>query len=156
MKTNALYISAIALLAAISCAKETEISQEEPVVIKNPKVIVAKTDDDITTKTSLSGVSVIWATTDVIMGWDGSGKYNSSSTAVKDEGKKATFTFSALSVEDDLYYLVYPASAVTKLPLLFPQHRRLLLTVLQTVQISHGPKAVFPMMTYHLKTLAAF
>ena len=112
MKTNALYISAIALLAAISCAKETEISQEEPVVIKNPKVIVAKTDDDITTKTSLSGVSVIWATTDVIMGWDGSGKYNSSSTAVKDEGKKATFTFSALSVEDDLYYLVYPASAV--------------------------------------------
>lgn len=112
-QTKALFISAIALLAAFSCAKETEISQEvEHEVIKNPKVIVAKTDDDITTKTSLSGVNVIWAAADVIMGWDGSDKYNSSSTAVEDDGKKATFTFSALSVEDDLFYMIYPASAV--------------------------------------------
>lgn len=112
-KTNALYISAIALLAVFSCAKEIEVPQEQELKeIKNPKVIVAKTDDDITTKTSLDGINVIWATTDVIMGYDGSGKYNSSTTAISDEGKKATFTFSALTIEDDLYYLIYPASAV--------------------------------------------
>lgn len=116
-KSTTLFLSAIALFAAISCAKEVEIIDEQPtgersVVIKTPMVIVANTDDDIITKTSLDGVNVIWATSDVIMGYDGSGKYSSSSTAIAEGGKTATFTFSDLSIEDDLYYLIYPADAV--------------------------------------------
>ena len=116
-KSTTLFLSAIALFTAISCAKEVEIINEQPtgeqsVVIKTPMVIVANTDDDIITKTSLDGVNVIWATSDVIMGYDGSGKYSSSSTAIAEGGKTATFTFSALSIEDDLYYLIYPADAV--------------------------------------------
>ena len=110
------YISmlAVAAMAAFSCAKETE-NQNDAVKpeVKTPLVITAYTDDDIApdTKTSLSGVSVVWTTTDVIAGYEGVTKHTSTSTAVSDGGKKATFTFSEVSVDADLEYLVYPAAA---------------------------------------------
>ena len=105
---------AVAAMAAFSCAKETE-NQNDAVKpeVKTPLVITAYTDDDIApdTKTSLSGVSVVWTTTDVIAGYEGVTKHTSTSTAVSDGGKKATFTFSEVSVDADLNYLVYPAAA---------------------------------------------
>lgn len=105
---------AVAAMAAFSCAKETE-NQNDAVKpeVKTPLVITAYTDDDIApdTKTSLSGVSVVWTTTDVIAGYEGVTKHTSTSTAVSDGGKKATFTFSEVSVDANLDYLVYPAAA---------------------------------------------
>lgn len=109
-----LYVLAIAALAAFSCAKEVRIAQE-PEKAFVPKVISAVTDDDISpdTKTSLSGVNILWADTDNIKGYDGKDVHTSTSTAISDGGKKATFTFETVNVEDDLFYLAYPAENVS-------------------------------------------
>ena len=110
---------AVVAMAAFSCAKEVE-QKEEDVVTKPekafvPKVISAWTDDDVApdTKTSLSGVSILWATTDNIKGWDCTTVHTSTSTAVSDGDKKADFTFDTVNVEDDLLYLAYPAENVS-------------------------------------------
>ena len=113
---------AIAAMAAFSCAKEAELKQDEvqqePEKVFVPKVISAFTDDDVKadTKTSLSGVSVLWATTDNIKGIDGvDAIHTSTSTAVSIDQKEATFTFSTVSVEDDLLFLAYPAENVSNI-----------------------------------------
>lgn len=108
-----LSVSALAVFAVYSCNKEVEL-QEEPQEVFEPKVIVANTDADIKpdTKTSLSGVNVRWSASDVVMGFDGSSKHSSTSTAIAEGGKTATFTFATVNVKDDLNYLIYPASAV--------------------------------------------
>lgn len=112
------YISmlAIAAMAAFSCAKEIE-DNKKPEKDFEPKVISAFTDDDVKsdTKTSLSGVSVFWATTDNIKGWDRSEVHTSTSTAVSEGNKKAEFTFATVSVESDLLYLAYPAEKVSNI-----------------------------------------
>lgn len=110
---------AVVAMAAFSCAKEVEQAIEvEPEVevkpgVDNPLVIKAYADDDIApdTKTSLSGVSIIWATTDAIAGYEGSTKHESTNTEVENGGKLATFTFSGVSVGTNLDYLIYPAAA---------------------------------------------
>ena len=115
MKRSVVYfMTAVAAMAAFSCAKEldtTKVSDREFI----PKVISAFTDDDVTadTKTSLSGVSVVWSSTDNIKGFDGSDVHTSTATAISDGGKKATFTFSTVSIEDDLFYIAYPAENVS-------------------------------------------
>lgn len=114
---------AIAAMAAFSCAKEADLPEEinqEPVeevipTVDNPLVITAYADDDIApdTKTSLSGVSVRWSGSDAVAAYT-SGDENphlSTDTAISDGGKKATFTFSDLTVGTDVTYLIYPASA---------------------------------------------
>ena len=103
-------------MAAFSCAKEIEVDQNSEKNIE-PKVITTFTDADVKsdTKTSLSGVSVLWATTDNIKGWDGSAVHTSTSTVVSDGNKKATFTFSTVSIKEDLLYLAYPAEKVTNI-----------------------------------------
>ena len=110
---------AVVAMAAFSCAKEVE-QKEEDIVTKPekafvPKVISAWTDDDVApdTKTSLSGVSILWATTDNIKGWDCTTVHTSTSTAVSDGNKKADFTFETVNVEDDLLSLAYPAENVS-------------------------------------------
>ena len=112
------YISmlAIAAMAAFSCAKEIE-DNKKPEKDFEPKVISAFTDDDVKsdTKTSLSGVSVLWATTDNIKGWDCYEVHTSTSTAVSEGNKKAEFTFATVSVESDLLYLAYPAEKVSNI-----------------------------------------
>lgn len=104
---------AIAAMVAFSCEVEIEPTVKEKAF--EPKVISAYTDDDVRpdTKTSLSGVSILWADTDNIKGYDGSSIHTSTSTAVTNGGKKASFTFSTVSVEDDLLYIAYPAENVT-------------------------------------------
>lgn len=108
---------AIAAMAAFSCTMEPVMDQElqEPQKVFEPKVITAYTDADVNadTKTSLSGVSILWATTDNIKGWDGLTVHTSTSTAVSDGNKKADFTFETVNVEDDLLYLAYPAENVS-------------------------------------------
>ena len=110
---------AIAAMVAFSCSKEVEQKEEktlnEPEKVFVPKVISAFTDDDVTpdTKTSLSGVNILWASTDNIKGYDGKDVHTSTSTAVSNGGKKADFTFATVSVENDLYTIAYPAENVT-------------------------------------------
>lgn len=105
---------AIAAMTAFSCAKAVE-AVKEPEKSFEPKVISAFTDDDVTpdTKTSLSGVNILWASTDNIKGYDGADVHTSTSTAISEAGKMAAFTFETVSVEDDLYYLAYPAENVS-------------------------------------------
>lgn len=108
---------AVAAMAAFSCAKELEVNVESEKAFE-PKVISAFTDADVTpdTKTSLDGVSILWATTDNIKGIDGSNAvHTSTATAVSEGNKKATFTFSTVSVEDDLLFLAYPAEKVSNI-----------------------------------------
>ena len=102
---------AVVAMAAFSCIKENDTIKAEKKVIE-PKVITAFTDADVNpdTKTSLDGVCVLWATTDAIKGIQSTGEvHTSTSTAVSGENKRAEFTFSTVSVEDDLQYLAYPA-----------------------------------------------
>lgn len=112
-KFLSLSMLAIAAMVAYSCEVEIEPTVKEKAF--EPKVISAFTDDDVRpdTKTSLSGVSILWADTDNIKGYDGSSIHTSTSTAVTNGGKKASFTFSTVSVEDDLLYIAYPAENVT-------------------------------------------
>lgn len=104
---------AIAAMAAFSCTIEIENPQE--IKTFEPKVITVNTDNDVTpiTKTSLSGVSVVWTDADAIKGYDGSSVHPSTAVAVSNEGKTAEFTFATVNVEDDLLYLAYPAESVT-------------------------------------------
>lgn len=115
-KIYCLSMLAIAAMAAFSCAKVVEETQE-PEKVFEPKVISAFTDDDVKadTKTSLSGVSVLWATSDNIKGYDGSDVHTSTATAVSENNKKAEFTFGGVSVEADLMTLAYPAEKVTNI-----------------------------------------
>ena len=114
-KFLSLSMLAIAAMVAYSCEVEIEPTVKEKAF--EPKVISAYTDDDVApdTKTSLSGVSILWSTSDNIKGWDGASVHTSSSTAVSDGNKKADFTFSAVSVEDDLMILAYPAEKVSNI-----------------------------------------
>ena len=112
---------AVVAMAAFSCAKEVEQTVDKEDIeevtpkVENPLVITAYADDDIApdTKTSLSGVSVLWADTDEVAAYkSGDAKpHISTSTAVANGGKKATFTFSDLTVGTDVTYLIYPADA---------------------------------------------
>lgn len=110
---------AVVAMAAFSCAKEVEQKEEDIVTQPEkafiPKVISALTDDDVApdTKTSLSGVNILWASTDNIKGYNGTDVYTSTSTAISDGGKKADFTFATVSVEDDLLSIAYPAENVS-------------------------------------------
>ncbi len=122
-----LFISmlAIAAVAAFSCAKEIDQKVEDEIikeseevvtpVVDNPLVITAYADDDIApdTKTSLSGVSVLWADSDEVAAYkSGDTKpHTSTATEVADGGKKATFTFTDLTVGTDVTYIIYPADA---------------------------------------------
>lgn len=106
---------AIAAMAAFSCNKEIK-PQEELTPVSEPKVIVAYTDKDVLpdTKTSLSGVEIIWSETDAIKGLDYDGNvHTASNPTIEEQGKKATFTFQDLSIVDDIFTLAYPASVVT-------------------------------------------
>lgn len=107
---------AVAAMAAFSCTKELK-DNNKPEKDFEPKVISAFTDDDVKsdTKTSLSGVSVLWATTDNIKGWDGSAVHTSTSTAVFEGNKKAEFTFDGVSVETNLFTLAYPAEKISNI-----------------------------------------
>ena len=107
---------AVAAMAAFSCTKELK-DNNKPEKDFEPKVISAFTDDDVKsdTKTSLSGVSVLWATTDNIKGWDGSAVHTSTSTAVSEGNKKAEFTFDGVSVETNLFTLAYPAEKISNI-----------------------------------------
>ncbi|MBQ9525168.1 MAG: Ig-like domain-containing protein [Bacteroidaceae bacterium] len=105
---------AIAAMAAFACTEEiVDPESNEIPSVENPLVINALADDDIApdTKTSLSGVSIRWATTDAIAGYEGSTKHTSTKTDISDGGKLATFTFSGVSVGTNLDYLIYPAAA---------------------------------------------
>lgn len=115
-KLFTLSMLAVAAMAAFSCTVELESIQPEEQVFE-PKVIKAYTDDDVTadTKTSLSGVSILWADTDHIKGWDGTDVHTSTATAVSGENKIATFTFATVTVADDLFYLAYPAEKVSNM-----------------------------------------
>ena len=114
-KFLSLSMLAIAAMVAFSCEVEIEPTVKEKAF--EPKVISAYTDDDVApdTKTSLSGVSILWSTSDNIKGWDGGSVHTSSSTAVSDGNKKADFTFSDVTVEDDLMILAYPAEKVSNI-----------------------------------------
>ncbi len=107
---------AVAAMAAFSCTKELK-DNNKPEKDFEPKVISAFTDDDVKsdTKTSLSGVSVLWATTDNIKGWDGSAVHTSTATAVSEGNKKAEFTFDGVLVETDLFTLAYPAEKISNI-----------------------------------------
>ena len=108
---------AVAAMAAISCAKEIEVNVE-PEKVSVPKVISAYTDADVSpdTKTSLNGVTIEWASTDIIKGIDlSSVVHTSTSTVVSGDKKQAEFTFSDVTVEDDLLTLAYPAEKVTNI-----------------------------------------
>lgn len=108
---------AIAAMAAFSCTKEDELTPTDNAtpVIYEPLVINAYADDDIApdTKTTLDGVNVRWASTDAIAGYksDDVNPHTSTLTTVAEEGKKATFTFSELTIGDDVTYLIYPFAA---------------------------------------------
>ena len=112
---------AIAAMAAFSCTKEIELTpidneaKETTPVVKEPLVINAYSDDDIApdTKTTLDGVNVRWASTDAIAGYksDDVNPHTSTLTTVAEGGKKATFTFSDLTIGDDVTYLIYPFAA---------------------------------------------
>jgi len=112
MKKSYILCIAAMTVMAVSCTKEIEVTNDNVnSEVINPKVVVAKTDDNIASKTSLDGLNVIWSSTDVIMGFSDA-KQTSTKTEVSLDGSTATFTFGTLSIEDDLYYLIYPASAV--------------------------------------------
>lgn len=116
-KIYSVLMLAVAAMATFSCAKEIEVNLE-PEKAFEPKVITAYTDDDVmpTTKTSLSGVSVLWAATDKIKGVNDEGTiYTSTSTSVSGNNKKADFTFSNVTVEEDLLFLAYPAENVSNI-----------------------------------------
>lgn len=111
-------VLAIAAMAAFSCTKEIELSpvdNEATPVVNEPLVINAYSDDDIATdtKTTLDGVNVRWASTDAIAGYksDDVNPHTSTLTSVAEGGKKATFTFSELTIGDNVTYLIYPFSA---------------------------------------------
>lgn len=104
---------AVAAMAAVSCENEIAFIEENPQVEFEPKVITAKSDDGIVTKTSLSGVNVLWSDTDQIKGYDGGEVHTSTATAISRGGAVATFTFGSVSVSDDLRYLGYPAANIS-------------------------------------------
>lgn len=114
-KYFSLVMLAIAAMVAYSCEEELVINFK----IKNTQsdikslVINAIADDDIApvTKTTLSGVNVVWATSDVIAGYEGSTKHTSTNTEIAEGGKQASFTFDGVSVDTNLDYLIYPAAA---------------------------------------------
>ena len=106
---------AIAAMAAFSCNKEIKVDGN---AAAGPKVVVASTDQDVTpdTKTSLSGVTVLWKSTDAVKAISADGAtVTSSRTSVNETGKKAEFTFDGLTVADDILLLAYPAEAVSAL-----------------------------------------
>ncbi len=106
---------AIAAMAAFSCNKEIKVDGN---AAQGPKVVVASTDQDVTpdTKTSLSGVTVLWKSTDAVKAISADGAtVTSSRTSVNETGKKAEFTFDGLTVADDILLLAYPAEAVSAL-----------------------------------------
>lgn len=108
---------AVAAMAAFSCAKEIQ-DNKKPEKDFEPKVISAFTDDDVKsdTKTSLSGVSVLWATTDNIKGIDMDDViHTSTSTSVSVDQKQATFTFSTVPAVEELLFLAYPAENVSNI-----------------------------------------
>ena len=134
---------AIAAMAAFSCTKEIELTpidneaKETTPVVKEPLVINAYSDDDIApdTKTTLDGVNVRWASTDAIAGYksDDVNPHTSTLTTVAEGGKKATFTFSDLTIGDDVkkVQVQMPESTI----LLFRLSRRQLQTDLPMEQI---------------------
>jgi len=112
-KIQTIALLAMAAMAAFSCKQEINIEDSAAL---GPKVVVASTDNDVTpdTKTSLSGVTVLWKTTDAVKALSAKGGIvTSTSTAVSGTGKKAEFTFESLTVADDISILAYPADAVT-------------------------------------------
>lgn len=116
-KFYSIVVLAVAAMAAFSCTREIE-SAQEPEKVFEPKVISAFTDADVKadTKTSLDGVSVLWAATDKIKGVSDAGTiYTSTSTSVSSNKKQAEFTFADVSVEDDLLFLAYPAENVSSI-----------------------------------------
>lgn len=99
---------AAAIVAFASCAKE--ISPVD--TIKGGKVISALNDDSVVNKTTLaSDNNVLWTASDAVTAFVGSDKYASSSTAVSNEGKVASFTFSTLDPSAHVDYVLYPADA---------------------------------------------
>ena len=93
---------AVVAMAAFSCAKVSEDIDNVPKDESSSKTkvitITAEPDDDVLpdTKTSLSGVSIIWNDLDKVAGYDTvHDKVISDVTTVTDEGKKATFSFEA-------------------------------------------------------------
>ena len=109
---------AVVAMAAFSCAKVSEDIDNVPKDESSSKTkvitITAEPDDDVLpdTKTSLSGVSIIWNDLDKVAGYDTvHDKVISDVTTVTDEGKKATFSFEAPLETESFYYLVYPATA---------------------------------------------
>lgn len=109
---------AIVAMAAFSCAKVSEdidtVQKDESSSKTKVITITAEPDDDVLpdTKTSLSGVSIIWNDLDKVAGYDTEhDKVISDVTTVTDEGKKATFSFEAPLETESFYYLVYPATA---------------------------------------------
>lgn len=101
--TNVLLAATIIAFAA-SCQKEIE-----QVVVPEENgftVLTAKTDNDLQTRTSLSGLNVVWTDADIITAFDSEGApFSSTVTELQnDEGTIVKFTVPTASPE----YAVYP------------------------------------------------
>lgn len=103
------FVLALASMAALaSCAKNEVFTETKE--LKTVQV-VAKHGD---TKTTLEeGKYVRWSTTDAVKAYGYLDNYVSTSTVVSDGGATATFTFS--TGEDEIEYMIYPASGAGEL-----------------------------------------
>ena len=103
-----LYFMAAAIVAFAACTRE--ITPDGPQF--GGKVIKAFNDDGITSKTTLADDNeVLWTDSDAVTAFVGTANHTSTSTAVSNEGKVATFTFTDIDSSADVDYLIYPADA---------------------------------------------
>ena len=110
-KISIIALLAMAAMAAFSCKQEAAIEEATAT-----KVVTAFTDQDVTpdTKTTLSGVTVLWCSTDEVVASDGNNNlYTSTGTTVNESGKKAEFTFRGFPATAGIGILAYPAASVT-------------------------------------------
>ena len=126
MKAIAIFMSAAAVAAAVSCIEETTQPVEELV----SREFIGYIDEETETRTSLAeDFSVRWTTTDHITVFSNDGKGTTfSDVTVEDGGKKAVFKGSIDLT--DTYYALYPAQTDA----VYSSEGEMITAVLPTVQ----------------------
>ena len=111
MRTRFLFITAVAAIAAVACAK-VEFSVNEGQSINAPQTMTFKAfpDNGLGTKTSLDGLDVKWAAGETIYLFDKDAPraFTSSNDAVA-----ASVDFTGTAVASDKYYAVYPSGTIS-------------------------------------------
>lgn len=97
-------VALVAMALSFSCTKE-------PLIEKTGRVYTAYTDNGLTTKTLLNGVSIEWSNTDKVKGLSWNEELVEATASVTSP-EKAKFIFEELDENDGIFMAVYPSSSV--------------------------------------------